>query len=263
MITFLKLGGSLITDKTQRRAFRQDVMDRLAQEVRAALKQRPELPLLIGHGSGSFGHFEAKQYGTIDGVRTAEQWRGFASVAVAAAALSHHVVEALHQHGVPVFRVQPSALAIARNGIIDALDTTTIERSLERGLVPLVHGDVAFDTLRGGTIISTETIFLHLAMKLPVTRIILLGEVDGVYDQQRFVIPRISPANFGQIQTALGGSAGVDVTGGMLQKVQEMLKIATQPPHPVVEIASGLHEGRLQRLLLGEDVPRTTIALRH
>ncbi len=80
MLIFLKLGGSLITDKSKARAPRLDVIRRLAAEVRQARAEQPNLALVLGHGSGSFGHLEAKRYGTAHGVNTPEQWRGMAEV---------------------------------------------------------------------------------------------------------------------------------------------------------------------------------------
>ena len=59
-LIFLKLGGSLLTDKTRPQALRPDVLGRLAGEIAAALAARPALWLLIGHGSGSFGHVAAR-----------------------------------------------------------------------------------------------------------------------------------------------------------------------------------------------------------
>ncbi|MCA9915819.1 MAG: amino acid kinase, partial [Anaerolineae bacterium] len=134
-----------------------------------------------------------------------------------------------------------------------------IRRSLQAGLVPLVHGDVALDTVRGGTITSTETIFTFLTTNLPVSRIILLGKEDGVYDQQGAVIPEITPDNFIALRSALGGSDGTDVTGGMLTKVQDSLQLATNPPYPIVQIANGLRADLLRNALLGEEVDGTTI----
>ncbi|MDW8396714.1 MAG: uridylate kinase, partial [Anaerolineae bacterium] len=153
-LTLLKLGGSLITDKTLERTPRLDVIQRLAAEVKAALDQSP-LPLVLGHGSGSFGHAPAKRYGTRDGVRSLEQWRGFAEVSVVAAQLNRIVADALCQAGVPVVSFPPSASARCVDGQIVSLAVEPIARALEHGLVPLVMGDVAFDDVRGGTIIST------------------------------------------------------------------------------------------------------------
>ena len=63
-LVFLKLGGSLITDKTQPMTPRLDVIQHLAGEISAAVKSSPRLSLLIGHGSGSFGHEVADRYQT-------------------------------------------------------------------------------------------------------------------------------------------------------------------------------------------------------
>src|SRR5262245_22308144 len=118
MITLLKLGGSLITDKTQKATFRQDVMVRVAREIRAALDVAPDLKLIIGHGSGSFGHFEAKHYNTMAGVHSPNDWIGFSKVATIAAELNHLVAKELHAADVPTLRIQPSASAIAEDGKI-------------------------------------------------------------------------------------------------------------------------------------------------
>ncbi|MCA9937430.1 MAG: hypothetical protein KC418_02225, partial [Anaerolineales bacterium] len=92
---FLKLGGSLLTDKTGVEVVRADVLARLAVEIAAARQARPGLRLVLGHGSGSFGHVAAARYGTRQGVHTAAEWHGFADVARAAAALNHLVILAL------------------------------------------------------------------------------------------------------------------------------------------------------------------------
>ena len=260
MITLVKLGGSLITDKTQRSTLRPDVLERVSGEIRAALDEQPDLQVIIGHGSGSFGHFEAKTHDTIHGVRTAEQWQGFASVSRIAAELNFYVASALGDAGVPAMRIQASASVIARNGVIQDMAIQPIMRAVENGLVPLVYGDVAFDEELGGTIISTETVFRYLVSKLPVKRILLVGEVDGVYDQSGAVIPHITLENFADIQSALTGSGGVDVTGGMISKVQDMLQLVNQAPHPDVMILNGTVANRLYEALSGEDVVGTWIS---
>ena len=53
---FLKLGGSLITDKSASETIRIEVIKRIAGEIREALDLHSDLLLLLGHGSGSFGH---------------------------------------------------------------------------------------------------------------------------------------------------------------------------------------------------------------
>ena len=78
-LVFLKLGGSLITDKHLADTPRLEVLARLAGEIARALNAQPQFSLLVGHGSGSFGHSAALRHNTRAGAHTPEQWRGFAA----------------------------------------------------------------------------------------------------------------------------------------------------------------------------------------
>jgi isopentenyl phosphate kinase len=258
-LTFIKLGGSLITDKRESQSFREDLMRQAAHEIAAARAADPSLALLIGHGSGSFGHVAAHKHGTMQGVSTPEQWLGFAEVAYVARRLNSLVLETLREAGLPVMSMPPSASALSRDGQIVALATSPLSTLVQRGVVPLVFGDVAVDETRGGTIISTETVFAHLASVLRPARIFLLGEVEGVYDSSGAVIPSIHPGNISAVAAALGGSHGTDVTGGMASKVRSMLELAGSVPGCQVRIFGGTVPDQLRSALLAESAPGTLI----
>jgi isopentenyl phosphate kinase len=259
MLTFVKLGGSLITDKRVENSFRAKAASRVARELHEALSQDAALQLVVGHGSGSFGHVAAKQYGTMQGVNTPEQWRGFAQVATVASELSFLMARTLRDEGVPVIRFQPSASALAEDGRIAKMALEPIRRALEHRLLPLVYGDVAFDDVRGGTIISTETIFFYLARQLPVDQILLLGEVEGVYDADGTLIPSITPETLPEVERALGGSAGTDVTGGMETKVRDMVALVKEQPKITIRIMNGQTPDLLRDTLLSRAAPGTLI----
>lgn len=254
-LVFLKLGGSLITDKTQPYAARRQTIARLGSELHRALDTSPDLRILVGHGSGSFGHWAAKPHGTHQGVQTAAQWHGYAEVATAAARLNRIVTDTFRDASVPVLSIQPSASARCHDGALQYLDTRPIHAALSNDLVPLVHGDVALDDVRGGTIISTEDIFLLLAGELHPDRILLLGEVDGVLDSDGAVIPRITPDDLPAVRKALGGSAGVDVTGGMADKVAQMIELVQRVPQTGIHILTGSEPELLTRALLEPALP--------
>lgn len=259
-LRFLKLGGSLITDKTGVEKTRPQVIHRIAQEIAQARSQQPELSLLLGHGSGSFGHVAAAQHGTRQGAESPEQWLGFAEVSAAAARLNKIVTDALIQANVPAISFQPSASALCTNGQLESLSIQPLQNALHHHLIPLVYGDVAFDQARGGTIVSTEELFAYLVKALQPTWLLLAGETDGVYNLQGETIPLITPANFAEVQQALGGSRGTDVTGGMSSKVAAMLHLTQTHPDLTILIFSGLEEGNIKRALLNPtDVVGTTI----
>ena len=257
---FLKLGGSLITDKTGVEQVRADVLARLADEIGAAWTELPSL--VLGHGSGSFGHVAGAKYGTRQGVATPAQWLGFAQVSAAAARLNRLVVEALLAAGVPALTIQPSASARCRDGVITHLANHTVKNALEAGLLPVVYGDVAFDEGRGGTIISTEEVMDYLAQEIRPSWLLLAGETEGVYDEAGQLIPAITPANFAAIRPALGGSRGTDVTGGMAGKVEAMLRLVENQPGLTIRIFSGLEPGNLQQILKQPERPIGTVISR-
>jgi isopentenyl phosphate kinase len=264
-LVFVKLGGSIVTDKRRPAVARPQVIERLAQEVAAALQAHPELCLLLGHGSGSFGHAVAAKYGVHQGIADDQSWWGYAETGAAAAQLNRIVTDTFIRVGVPVVSIQPSASARCQDGKLIAMEHHTIREALCHGLVPLIYGDVAFDSEQGCAIVSTESEFAYLAHRLHPARIVLVGEVDGVYDDNPTMddgarrIPRITVDTFSQIEGQLGGSHGVDVTGGMLSKVRDMVRLVAQGDTQRIHVVSGHTAGTLTRVLLDAATPEGTI----
>jgi len=249
---FLKLGGSLITDKARPETARLDVLARLALEIAEARAELPNLRLLLGHGSGSFGHPEAARHGTRAGAHTPEDWIGFQKVWWAAHRLNRHVIDALLQAGLPAVSFPPASHALCEGGELVELATEPITRALEAGLLPVTQGDVAFDRTWGATIVSTEQVMGHLARLLRPARVLLAGAEPGVY--ARF------PAAGAPMQelrdrdlagVSIGSAAEADVTGGMAGKVAWGLRLAAELPGTEVRIFSGAVAGNLRAALEG------------
>src|SRR6266496_6710380 len=130
MLTFVKFGGSVITDKTGQEAPDLPLIRRLAAEVRAALDQAgAHARLIIGHGSGSFGHTYAQRYGIHTGIVPGGDWMGFALTAAAALRLNRIVVDELLAAGIPALALQPSASLLSRQGALAEWHTAAIARA--------------------------------------------------------------------------------------------------------------------------------------
>jgi isopentenyl phosphate kinase len=264
-LVFCKLGGSVITDKLQPNTAREQVIARLAAEIASVRAQQPFLRLVLGHGSGSFGHVVARRYGVRAGIAPGGDWRGYAETGAVAARLNRLVTDVFLESGVPVVSIQPSASARCSAGSLARMAVYPVRQALDRGLVPLIYGDVAFDEQQGCTIISTEAEFAYLAARLVPRRIVLVGEVDGVYDADPLRepgavrIPCITPGTYPQVAAELGGSHGVDVTGGMLSKVQEMVQLVDRGYVDRVHMISGLCPGTLTETLLDPNASSGTV----
>ena len=256
-LIFIKLGGSLITIKNQPHTPRLEVLERLAQEIAAGWSQNQNRPILLGHGSGSYGHFPASEYNTRLGVKSSEEWKGFIEVWRQAAALNHLVMQALEKAGLPAIAFPPSAAITAQDGKVATWNLDPLLTALDKGLLPVIYGDVVFDRVLGGTILSTEDLFSYLAARLRPSKLLFAGLQPGVWsdfpDNTR-LLPEITPSSLPFIDKGLKGSAATDVTGGMVSKVHQIMSMVDEMPGLSASIFSGEVPGNLRRSLLGEEL---------
>jgi isopentenyl phosphate kinase len=265
-LVFLKLGGSLITEKAERYTSRPAKLRALAAEIHAAMTDMPGLRLVLGHGSGSFGHFAVQDHLNSSDFPTAtagrprsdiKYWQGFAEVWYRASQLNRHVIDALHEANVPAISHAPSSAATSSGGVISSWGLSSLRAALESGVLPLIFGDVVFDDRQGGKVLSTEVLMRHLAHELRPRRILLAGLEAAVwadFPARTSPIIKITPSNFKEVAHRVGGSHGPDVTGGMKSKVAEMLSLVQSVPGLTVRIFSGEEDGNVRAALGGKAV---------
>jgi isopentenyl phosphate kinase len=237
MTIFVKFGGSVITDKRRPETPDLAAIAALSGAVATACAARPELRLVLSHGSGSYGHVAAARYGVHTGLADGADWYGYAATAGAALRLNRIVVDALLAAQVPAVSYQPSATCETDRGAVVAWETDHIVRALAHRLVPVIHGDVSFDRSQGSAIASTEMLLQWLCRVPALTphKIILVGEsavytADPHRDPSAQRIPVINAANIGAVLGGASGSHGVDVTGGMASKIRLMWSLIEQTP---------------------------------
>ena len=217
-ITVLKVGGSAVTDKNAAAgSAKADEMERIAREI-AGFSGK----LVIVHGAGSYGHVYAKQYGLDKGFHE----EGFLKTHDSVRELNEMIVQTLRKEGIPAVPLNPLSFSLCEDGRLVSLYTDQIAEMLKHGLVPVLHGDVCMDTKRGACILSGDQSLPYVAAALSAKRVGLGSATDGVLDSDGKTIPKITPKTFDSVKKHIGGSAGTDVTGGMLGKVSEILDLA-------------------------------------
>ena len=239
---FLKLGGSLITDKDKPYTPRLKIIHSIGQQIQQALKSSAPMHLLIGHGSGSFGHAAAKNAGYINGKPITFKPQDFQSVWFAAHHLNRIIVDEFNQLSLPVMSFPPSA-AIESNGKnIVRWDIAPIISALNQGFIPIIFGDAVLDSKLGGVIYSTEELFLYLAEKINPELILLAGKEKGVwadFPHNKQLLSELSEKKFSKLGASINSSNSTDVTGGMRKKVELMFHVRKLRPDTKIYIFSG------------------------
>lgn len=227
MVTVLKLGGSVITDKET-----PETVDETALATAARAVAEADLSeIVLVHGGGSFGHHYAAKHGvsktsgTADPVAVTEIHRAMGE-------LNRAVVDALQQAGVSAVPVRPLSVACRTEQL--QFPSQQVQVMLQEQFVPVLHGDVVTTTGQGATILSGDEIVTTVAESLDTSRVGVCSTVPGVLDEDDAVIDRIE--RYDQVASVLGESEATDVTGGMAGKVKQLLEL--QSPACVFDLAA-------------------------
>lgn len=235
----LKIGGSIITDKNRAATARTEEIERVAREIAAY-----PCDLILVHGAGSFGHMPAKKYGlpenfSREGIRVTHQ---------SVVRLNDMMAEALVEAGADPVPVHPFSCTTLKDGRINSFALEPVKEMVRDGFLPVLHGDVAMDVSRKAGIISGDQIVPYLAYALKANTVAIGSDVEGVIFQGR-PLKKITREDLSILGSDLGGSAGVDVTGGMKGKLLELLDLADKGISSTIFNAS--KEGNISRALRG------------
>lgn len=221
----IKLGGSVITDKATECCFKQDVMDRLAAELKKANKQ-----VILIHGAGSFGHILAKKYTLNNGFKQKKQLQGFAQTHAMVQRLNSLVLSSLHTQGIPAVSIPPHAVLSLSNHKLSRMEYTIFKQYLSLGFMPVSFGDVALDTRLGFSICSGDLLVQTLAAKFKPDKVLFVLDEDGLYsanpkiDKNATFIEKATINDLEKLTTRVNAHA--DVTEGMKGKLHTIKQIA-------------------------------------
>ncbi len=252
-LTILKLGGSVITDKSIQNQADTKTIQRIAKEIsRISIASTP---LILVHGGGSFGHPIASLYQIHKGLHSSSQKIGFSKTRSAMSNLNKIVVDIFLGEDIPVVSVQPSACTITSSGRVKHMDLEPTRSLLQFGFVPILHGDAVIDLAQGIAILSGDQIVTYLAKELPVKKVIFGTNVDGLLDLNKKLIPKVNNENFETLFMFAKESVASDVTGGMLGKLKEIEPLMKEGVETI--ILNAKKPGIIEEVLKGKEVVGT------
>ena len=232
-ITLIKLGGSVVTDKSKNQHYRQEMVRQLGKELAEYQQQTNEL-FFIGHGQGSYAHPIVKKYSEHFTSKDAFQAHKMVEMLRVISKLHEQILDDLIDCGLPTVSYRFSQQAFLNHvGKID-MQLDLLELLLDLQTAPLTTGDIVVDVNKGNAVLSTEKIFFKLinhlqqSTKFRVKRVAYVTEVEGVLDHDRQLMTHIGANQKLDESMFFSDSAQSDVTGAMKHKVESAQAVARQ-----------------------------------
>ena len=260
----LKIGGSILTNKDSTKSEVDDFsLNRVASEIKESMNNSDK-QLIIVHGAGSFGHPPAKKHKIgeeFDQSQYPQKRLGFCEIQNEVKKLNMFICEAFINEGLPAIAVPASSFITATNKRITGGNLDLFKNYLKKGFIPIIYGDVVLDDELEFCVISGDQLIQYLAKNLNPDRVILGTDVDGVYNKNpKTHEDAVFFDKFTSLEDldTLEGTTNVDVTGGMVGKIKELLYLADLGIES--KIINAEVEDNIFKVLENKEVKGTTIS---
>ena len=254
----LKLGGSIITKKhASEPVLDKQNLSRIASEIAAVLDKN--FNLVVVHGAGSYGHPIASQYNLANGL-TGENTVAMAKCQALVNELNSLVCLELSSKGIPAYPFQISSSSISSSKQLKDIDSTLLQKLLNKNVVPVLFGTPAYDDKQGFSIISGDQIISLLSSQLYPKKVIFATNVDGIFDKNPHqpdaqLLKSLTASQLKQLEP--DSSKDIDVTEGMKGKIAHILEMNNVTCH----VINGNVAGNIQKALSDDESFGTVITL--
>lgn len=252
----IKLGGSVITDKSKECTFKTETMNKLAKNIKKANKKT-----IIVHGAGSFGHILAKEYKLNEGYKRLEQIKGFSLTHEKVQTLNSLVLKSLQKNDISAVSISPHSTVKLNNHKLHKMDYKIFEEYMSKNFTPVTFGDVVLDKTLGFSICSGDLLIQVLSKHFKPEKIVFVIDEDGIFtanpkiNKKAELIQKTTVKELEKLTTSADSHA--DVTGGMAGKIQTIKKIAKSGIETI--LVNGNKPDRLYKVLVGEKTKSTTV----
>ena len=223
----VKIGGAVASHKDQYCTPNLPALHELGKVLRAHWSDLAGR-LVVVLGGGSFGHGISERYHLED---SSQPWERLDLSRTTLGMLEwlSIVARAFREEGVPCHPFQTSSYLVTQDGRPRAVLLDPIRHALALGVLPLLSGDLVFDASKTFVIFSSDWIPGLLARELPIRRVVMLTDVEGVRERPSDAATRIARVAWherARVLLAAGPSRQRDISGGMRTKVEALLRLA-------------------------------------
>ncbi|MFW9917104.1 MAG: isopentenyl phosphate kinase [Candidatus Thorarchaeota archaeon] len=266
-LTIIKLGGALLTDKSAPYTARKDILTAVAREIKECLDLGLLKSLILLNGVGSFGHPPVLAHQLHKGFLGPEKLLPLSNTFRIVNEFRNMIVTHLQEAAIPVFLIHPSSMAVAEQMRMTRYFLEPVKGYMSVGLIPLLGGDMLYDSAMGWSVGSADQLGVILAQELSATRLIFATDVPGIYEgdpKTHAAVKLMEEINLNELEAALEtmGMGTADASGEMKGKLKALI-----PAKGLIEkgleisIISMMEYGNLKALLKGDQVPSTRIVV--
>ncbi|MFW9920481.1 MAG: isopentenyl phosphate kinase [Candidatus Thorarchaeota archaeon] len=267
-VTVIKLGGSLLTDKTKPYTYRKEVLENSAREIKECMDEGLIDHLVLLHGVGSYGHPPVLKHKLHKGFQGEEQLLPLSETQEAVGEFRHIIVKQFQKAGIPVCLMYPSSMMKSDGMQISGMYLDSLKGFMSVGMVPLLGGDILIDSAMGWSIGSGDQMAVLLATELKAKHLIFISDVKGIYDTDPKVNPDahlLEQIDLNDLDTffeSMGKSGVVDASGAMKGKLKSIEPVKSQIKNGMeVALLSLMEPGTLKGFLRRDNVPVTRIVV--
>jgi len=181
-LTVLKLGGSLITDKSKPYTVRDKILELVSLEIRECMDEGLIKSLVLVQGVGSYGHPLVLEHKIHKGYLGPQQLLPLSKTQAKVGELRVIVVKNLQNAGIPVCLMYPSSMITSDKMKMARYFFEPLKGFLSVGMVPLLGGDVLIDSVMGWSVGSGDPLAVLLSRELGAKKLIFASDVAGIFD---------------------------------------------------------------------------------
>ncbi len=263
-ILILKLGGSLLTDKSKVNKLREAILREVAVEIKDCIDLGLIKSLVIIHGVGSFGHPLVLKYNLHKGFRSKDQLISMSKTQQIVNELRKTIAITFTEEGVPINLMHASSMVVGDRMVITDYAFESLKGFLSLSMVPLIGGDMMYDKSMGFSVCSGDHFAVVLSRVFHAKHLIFATDVSGVYDKD----PKLGEnpkllreININQIEQFLNDkTTKTDASGKMKGKLLSLTSIKDRIKEGLeVAIFSMAEKGTLMKYLRGDKIKATKI----
>ena len=262
----LKLGGSLLTDKSTPYKLREEVIKAVAVEIKECIDLGLIKNLVIVHGVGSCGHHPVLKYNLHKGFRNKDQLISMSKTQQIVNVFRKTIATTFLEEGIPINLMHASSMVVGNKMVIANHSFSPLKGFLSLGMVPLIGGDMMFDTSMGFSVCGGDQLAVVLSRELHAKQLLFATDVPGVFDkdpklgERAQLLREININEIEQLFNKTNETANDDASGKMRGKLLSLISIKDQIQEGLeVVILSMKQKGVLKNYLKGQESELTKI----